>query len=105
MATDTKKSSRKSSGNGKSKSSRATPGSRGQGEYYHIEVRPRSEFVTFRTQDVGARGHIQRVTGQRETGSWATVKWLIGKEDAHLRGGKLIPDTKAARDLLNKLGS
>ena len=99
------KSSRKSPVNGKSNTSRAKPGSTGKGDYYHIEVRPKTGFVTFRTQDVGARGHIQRVTGQRETGSWATVKWLIGKEDAHMSGGKLIPDTKAAKDLLNTLGT
>ena len=84
---------------------RKKPGNSGQGDYYHIEVLPKGEFVTFRTQDVGRRGHIQRVAGQRSSGSWATVKWLIGKEDAHKQGGKLVPDTKAARDVIEQLGS
>ena len=94
--------------NGKATKSRVTrkaPGSGGQGEYYHVEVRPGDSFVTFRTQDVGDPGHIQRVAGQRETGSWATVKWLIGKEDAHIEGDTLVGDTRDAKDVLKKLGS
>lgn len=87
------------------RSTRRKPGSSGQGDYYHVEVRPRSDFIKFRTQDVGDPGHIQRVAGQRESGSWATVKWLIGKEDAHLSGDTLVGDTKDARDVLKKLGS
>ena len=71
--------SRKSNSNSKSgKRTRKAPGSGGQGEYYHVEVRPGDDFVTFRTQDVGDPGHVQRVAGKRESGSWATVKWLIG---------------------------
>lgn len=42
---------------------RKKPGQSGQGDYYHIEVLPKGDFVTFRTQDVGRRGHIQRVAG------------------------------------------
>jgi hypothetical protein len=84
---------------------RAKPASTGEGNYYHVEVRPKNEFTTFRTQDVGGPGHLQRVAGKRESGSWATVKWLIGKEDAHVENGKLIGDTKDAKDLLKKLGS
>lgn len=84
---------------------RKKPGSTGKGNYYHIEVRSKADFVTFRTQDVGKRGHIQRVAGKRSSGSWATVKWLIGKEDAHIASGKLIPDTKGARQVLEQLGS
>jgi hypothetical protein len=84
---------------------RKKPGTGGTGEYYHVGVRPKKGFVTFRTQDVGDPGHIQRVAGQRASGSWDTVKWLISKEDAHVDGGKLIPDTQDARELLAKLGS
>ncbi|MBC7878850.1 MAG: hypothetical protein H7Y59_16890 [Anaerolineales bacterium] len=83
---------------------RQKPGSSGMGDYYHVEVLPKSGFVTFRTQDVGTKGHIQRVTGKRASGSWATVKWLIGKEDAHLSSGKLVADTKDAKDLIKQLG-
>ena len=84
---------------------RRKPGSSGQGDYYHVEVRPGERFVTFRTQDVGRRGHIQRVVGQRSSGYWTTVKWLIGKEDARVQDEKLVPQTRAAKDVINQLGS
>jgi len=84
---------------------RKKPGSGGSGDYYHVEVRGRGDFKTVRTQDVGDPGHLQRVAGKRESGSWATVKWLIGKEDAHVEDGKLVADTKDAKDLIEKLGS
>jgi hypothetical protein len=85
--------------------SRQKPGSTGEGNYYHIEVRPRQDFTTFRTQDVGDPGHVQRVAGRRSSGTWATTKWLISKEDAHVEGGSLVGDTKDAKDLLKELGS
>jgi hypothetical protein len=85
--------------------SRKKPGSTGEGEYFHVGVRPKQEFATFRTQDVGKPGHIQRVAGKRGSGSWDTVKWLISKEDAHVEGEKLIPDTSAAKKALATLGS
>lgn len=85
--------------------SRQKPGSTGKGAYYHVAVRPKTDFVTFRTQDVGAPGHIQRVAGKRASGSWATVAWLISKEDAHIARGELRPDTPEARELLETLGA
>ncbi len=84
---------------------RRKPATTGEGNYYHVEVRPKDEFTAFRTQDVGGKGHLQRVAGKRSSGSWATVKWLIGKEDAHVEGDRLVGDTKDAKDLLKKLGS
>src|SRR5262245_35820972 len=84
---------------------RAKPETTGKAEYYHIEVRPKKEFTTFRTQDVGERGGIQRVAGKRGSGSWDTQKWLISKDEAHVEGEKLVPDTKDARDVLKTLGS
>jgi hypothetical protein len=84
---------------------RRKPGSTGRGDYYHIEIRPAQDFVTFQTQDVGRRGHIQRVAGRRSSGYWATVKWLIGKEDAHILDNKLVPDTQAAKNVIKQLGS
>jgi hypothetical protein len=84
---------------------RQKPGSGGQGKYYHVEVREGTDFETFRTQDVGDPGHLQRVSGKRPSGSWTTVKWLIGKEDAHVEDGKLVGDTQDAKDLLKKLRS
>src|SRR5215470_7691374 len=82
---------------------RTKPGATGKGEYFHIEVRPKRGFVTFRTQDVGVKGGIQRVAGKRSSGSWDTQKWLISKEEAHIERGRLVPDTKAARDTLEEL--
>src|SRR5690606_22369329 len=66
---------------------RAKPGSTGRSAYFHIEVRPKSEFKTFRTQDVGKSGGIERVAGKRGSGSWDTQKWLISKEHAHVTPG------------------
>ena len=103
MATSRKNQNGKGS---KSKSSgRAKPGSSGQGNYYHIELRSGEDFETFRTQDVGDPGHLQRVGGKRASGSWATVKWLVSKEDAHVEDGKLVGDTQEAKDLIRKLRS
>jgi hypothetical protein len=101
MATN-RKSQKATQSNGRS---RKKPGSGGSGNYFHVEVRDGDDFKTFRTQDVGDPGHLQRVAGKRESGSWATVKWLVSKEDAHVEDGKLVPDTKDAKDLIKKLGS
>ena len=90
---------------GRVKAHRAKPGARGTGRFFHIQVRPRTEFVTFRNQDVGARGGIERVAGRRANGTWDTQKWLVGKTQAHLDGKQLAPDTAAARKLLAQLGS
>jgi hypothetical protein len=82
---------------------RQKPGSGGRGNYYHVEVREGDDFETFRTQDIGDEGHLQRVAGKRPSGSWTTVKWLISKEDAHVEDGKLVGDTREAKDLIKKL--
>jgi len=74
------------------------------GEFFHIEVRPKDEFVAFRSQDVGGPGGIERVAGKRPTGSWSTHKWLISKDAAHIESGGLVPDTDAARKVLSRLG-
>ena len=68
-------------------------------------MRPRTEFVFFRNQDVGSRGGIERAAGRRRNGSWDTQKWLVGKTEAHRAGKRLTPDTAAARKLLSQLGS
>lgn len=84
---------------------RAKPGATGRGEYYHIEVRPSSEFTTFRTQDVGAKGGIERVAGKRSSGSWDTQKWLISKGHAHVDDGHIVAGTSDAKEVLRDLGS
>jgi hypothetical protein len=87
-----------------SSTKRRKPGSTGKGDYYHIEVLSKTGLTSFRTQDVGDPGHIQRVAGKKAGGSWVTVKWLIGKEDAHVRGDRLVPDSKDAKNLIKELG-
>ncbi len=82
---------------------RKKPGTTGKGDYFHIEVRDKEQFTTFRTHDVGEPGGIQRVAGKRSSGSWDDQKWLIGKEQAHIDKGKLIPDTEDARAVLAAL--
>jgi hypothetical protein len=84
---------------------RAKLGTTGEGDYFHIIVRPKTEFTTFRYQDVGEKGHIQRLAGKRSSGSWDTHAWLISKTDAHLEGDKLIPDNEDARKVIESLGS
>jgi len=51
------------------KTHRAKPGARGTGKYFHIQVRPKSEFVAFRNQDVGGRGGEHRDGGRDRNGS------------------------------------
>lgn len=84
---------------------RAKPGTTGEGEYYRIVVREKDNFTTFRYHDVGDQGHILRLAGKRESGSWATQAWLISKEDAHLEGNSLVPDSSDAKELLAELGT
>lgn len=84
---------------------RTKPGATGRGKFFHIQVRPRSQFKSFRAQDVGRRGGIERVAGRRTNGSWDTQKWLIAKTEAHRENGTLIADTAAARKVLGQLGS
>ncbi|MBW3568899.1 hypothetical protein KY385_02095 [Candidatus Parcubacteria bacterium] len=84
---------------------RAKPGTQGEGEYYRVVVRPKEQFVTFRNQDVGDPGGLQRLAGKRSSGSWDTQAWLVSKDYAHPSNGKLVPDHKDAKDLFAKLGS
>jgi hypothetical protein len=82
--------------------SRKGPGA-GGGKFYRIEVRPKSEFVMFRTQDVGQRGHLERVAGKRASGSWDTATWLVAKDAAHVSGGRLVIDDSRARTALKQI--
>lgn len=84
---------------------RTRPGRTGEGDFYHVGVRDKAQFETFRTHDVGDEGGIERVAGQRENGSWDTVKWLISKKLAHVHDGELVPDHEDAKSVLDQLGS
>lgn len=67
------------------KRTRKSPGAESEGRFFQIEVRPKKEFVTFRTQDVGEKGHLERIAEQRESGDWDTHTWLVAKDDAYVR--------------------
>ena len=84
---------------------RAKPGASGKGRFFHIQLRPNAQFVRFRVQDVGGRGGVERVAGQRGNGTWDMVKWLVEKTHAHLHGETLVADSAEARKLLRSLGS
>lgn len=85
--------------------SRAKPGTKGTGNYFRIVVRPKGQFKSFRNQDVGKPGGLQRVAGRRSSGSWDTQAWLISKDDAHIEDADLIADSQDAKNLLKTLGS
>ena len=82
---------------------RKKPGTTGMGKYYRIVVRPKSEFSSFRTQDVGRKGHIQRLAGRRKSGSWSTQAWLISKKDAKVSNGVLLGITSGAKKVISVL--
>jgi len=84
---------------------RAKPGTKGEGEYFRIVVRPKGEFTTFRYHDVGEKGHILRLAGKRSSGSWDTQVWLISKDDAHLEDDTLVADTDDARKVIEALAT
>jgi len=84
---------------------RMKPGTKGTGAYFRIVVRPKEQFSSFRFQDVGKPGGLQRLAGRRTSGSWDTQAWLVSKEFAHMEGEKLVPDHPDAKDLLKQLGS
>ncbi|MDA3836152.1 MAG: hypothetical protein PF542_00865 [Nanoarchaeota archaeon] len=84
---------------------RKRPGEVGEGDFYRIEVRPKELFVMYRNQDVGDKGHLERVAGQRKNGHWATQCWLVEKKDAKVVGDKIVGKTKEIKEFLSKLGS
>lgn len=82
---------------------RLKPGTTGKGHFYRIEVRPKADFVTFRNQDVGQKGGLERLAGKRSSGSWDTVSWLVSKDDAHVERGHLMIDGAKARTALKQI--
>jgi len=84
--------------------SRKKPGTTGKGRFYRILVRPKDEFVTFRVQDVGGKGGLERLAGKRTSGSWDTVSWLVEKKDAKVMpNGQLHITGAKARSVLKNI--
>ena len=70
--------------------SRVKHGVTGKGKFYRIELRPKGEFKSFRVQDVGKKGGLERLAGKRGSGSWDTVSWLVSKMDARMTADKKL---------------
>ena len=84
---------------------RAKPGARSGDRFYRIEVAPARRFIAFRYHDVGKKGGVERIAGQRPDGTWGTAGWLISKDMAHVERRRLVPDTVDARKVLSALGA
>jgi hypothetical protein len=82
---------------------RVIPQTPGESNYYRIIVRPKDLFSTFRTQEIGAPGNLQRLTGKRGE-AWITQAWLVSKRAAHIEGRRLIADSKDVGDFIKQLG-
>lgn len=52
---------------------RAKPGARGGGRFFRIEMAPGRRFIPFRYHDVGKKGGVERVSGQRPDRTWALL--------------------------------
>jgi hypothetical protein len=83
----------------------ARKGAKDDNTYYRIVVRPKEQFSSFRTQDVGQPGGLLRLAGRQTSGTWATQAWLVSKGSAHVEGKQLIADKKDVQDLIRQLGS
>ncbi len=82
---------------------RKAPGSTGKGKFYRIELRPQGQFSSFRVQDVGQKGGLERLAGHRRSGSWDTVSWLIGKDKANVVKGHLKITGKKEQSVLKQI--
>ena len=78
-------------------------GTTGKGHFYRIVLRPKDRFVTFRNQDVGEKGGLERLAGKRSSGSWDTVTWLISKDKATLKNGQLVITDPKANTVLKQI--
>ena len=76
----------------------------GEGDYYHIALRPAEQFTVFRTQDMGRDGQSLRVSAKKPGAGWVTQKWLVRKIDAHVEGNYLVADDPKVKRILTKLG-
>lgn len=82
---------------------RKAPGTTGKGKFYRIEIRPKGQFSSFRMQDVGKKGGLERLAGHRKSGSWDTVSWLIAKDKAEIVKGHLKITGKKDQSVLKQI--
>jgi hypothetical protein len=81
---------------------RKSPGA-GGGKFYRVEIRPKGEFITFRTQDVGKKDGLERIAGKKASGGWDTATWLIEKNKAHVSHDKLVIDDPKVKTVLKQI--
>lgn len=82
---------------------RTKPGMGGAGKFYRIVIRKKEDFTSFRVQDVGKKGGLERLAGRRSSGSWGTVAWLVAKTHAHMTPkGELVIDNKKEKLALSR---
>jgi len=57
-----------------------------KGKYIRIRVRNPKSFKkgSFRTHDIGRKGHSKRIAGKLKKGQWATQAFLVLKSEKHL---------------------
>jgi hypothetical protein len=82
---------------------RKKPGTTGKGNFYRIELRPKSQFSSFRVQDVGKKGGLERLAGRRRSGSWDAVSWLVAKNKAQVVGKHLEITGSKEKSVLKQL--
>jgi hypothetical protein len=69
--------------------------------YFKLKVAPEEEFTSYIKEDITKKSKI--VMGKLTNGMWKTTKWLIHKDDAHLKNGKLIADNSKLKKVINIL--
>jgi hypothetical protein len=72
--------------------------------YFRIIIRPRKQFVAFRTLGAEAPSSVQRLTNHQPMSIRPNQTWLLSKEIAHVEKGRIIPDTSEAVELLAAFG-
>ena len=73
---------------------------------FHIVVKPKGDFVSFRTIELGQG--LERLEGRRPGSppdTWEIVAWLIDKACAHNERGRLVADSAAAQAVLDEVGA
>jgi hypothetical protein len=76
-----------------------------KGKYIRIRVRNPKSFKkdSFRTHDIGRKGHSKRIAGKLKSGKWATQAFLVSKSDRHMvpdfvnQAKRLVAKTKRKR--------
>lgn len=73
--------------------------------FFQVQLRERTQFKNFRTDQLDKQGRIQRIAGQRANSTaWSDQELRISKDCAHIENHRLVADTDEARSYLSRLG-